>query len=76
MKFDKVTLEGRHVRLEPLSEIHREGLCQAISDGELWNLFVTLVPHLDDIDDFIRHAQIANDSGDGITFATIDRSTS
>ena len=73
MKFEEITLEGRHVRLESLTEKHREGLCQAISDGELWNLFVTLVPHVDDIDNFLINAQIAHEAGDGLAFAIIDK---
>ena len=75
MKFEEVTLEGRHVRLESLSEKHRKGLCQAISDGELWNLFFTLVPHVDDINNFLINAQIAHEAGDGLAFATIDKTT-
>ena len=43
MQFEKVPLEGSHVRLVPLTEIHSTELIDAISDGELWKLFVTLV---------------------------------
>jgi|SRR3990167_3679544 len=75
MIFEKVTLDGKHVRLEPLSEVHREGLCQAISDGELWNLFVTLVPHVNGIDEFVNNAYFAHKSGDGLAFATINKTT-
>src|SRR5438874_2238922 len=31
-----VTLEGRHVRLEPLSLAHQDGLCAVGLDAELW----------------------------------------
>ena len=31
-----VTLEGRHVRLEPLSLAHHDRLCAVGLDGELW----------------------------------------
>ena len=75
MKFEEVTLEGRYVRLEPLSAEHEKGLCQAISDGALWNLFVTLVPHVDDIDKFLFNAYSTHESGDGLAFATIDKAT-
>ncbi len=75
MKFDKVVLEGQRVRLEPLSTAHKDGLCQAILDGELWNLFVTLVPHINDIDTFIHNAEIAYESGDGLAFAIMDKAT-
>jgi RimJ/RimL family protein N-acetyltransferase len=75
MKFEAVTLEGKFVRLEPLNKGHREGLCEAIEDGELWNLYVTLVPPLAQIDSFLENAQTAFETGDGLTFATIDKTT-
>jgi RimJ/RimL family protein N-acetyltransferase len=73
MIFEKVTLEGNHVRLEPLSEVHRSELIEAISDGELWNLFVTLVPRVEGIDAFIDNALAAHKNEDGLAFATIDK---
>tara|TARA_B100000809_G_C14935533_1_gene458480 strand:+ start:79 stop:663 length:585 start_codon:yes stop_codon:yes gene_type:complete len=73
MSFEPVVLEGEHVRLEPLDGRHKEGLCQAISDGELWNIFVTIVPHPDDIDQFLANAKSAHERGEGLAFATIDR---
>ena len=73
MSFEPVVLEGNHVRLEPLDDRHKNGLCRAISDGELWNLFVTIVPHPDNIDRFLANAQSAHERGDGLTFATIDK---
>lgn len=39
-----ITLLGRHARLEPLSAAHHDGLVEAVQDGELWNLWYTLVP--------------------------------
>src|SRR5690606_6049058 len=73
MSLEKVTLEGRHVRLEPLSADHQQGLYQAISDGALWELFVTLVPHTDQLPQFYEKAQADFLAGDGLTFATIDK---
>ena len=66
-----MVLEGKHVRLESLGEQHKEGVCRAISDGELWNLFVTIVPHPDDIDQFLAKAKSAHERGEGLAFATI-----
>jgi RimJ/RimL family protein N-acetyltransferase len=73
MRFEPVVLEGKYVRLEPLSSAHRQGLCEAISDGELWNLHVTLVPHPSEVDAFLNNAREAYEAGDGLAFATIDR---
>lgn len=42
--LEPVTLEGHHARLEPLTRAHRDGLVEAVKDGELWNLWYTHVP--------------------------------
>ena len=75
MVFEKVTLEGNYVRLEPLSVNHRGELIEAVSDGELWNLFVTLVPRVEGIDAFIESALAAHKNEDGLAFATIDKAS-
>lgn len=70
--FDQVSLKGRHVRLEPLEQKHCDGLREAIIDGELWKLFVTIIPHPDKVDEFIDSAGTAHRNGEGLAFATID----
>jgi len=75
MKFDQSVLESTQVRLEPLSPNHKESLCEAIRDGELWKLFVTTVPHPDDIDTFLSNAQKMFKSSEGVAYATIDKRT-
>ena len=75
MQFEKITLEGQQVRLEPLSDSHKDGLIQAISDGELWKLFFTHVPHIDQIDEFIRQALAIHENGEGLVFTTMDKAT-
>jgi RimJ/RimL family protein N-acetyltransferase len=44
VEISPVTLEGQHVRLEPLTMAHEGALMAAASDGELWNSTVTIVP--------------------------------
>jgi len=75
MKFTPTILDGKFVRLEPLAAHHTQGLCDAIRDGELWKLFVTLVPHPDNIDLFLSNAKHTFDNNEGIAFATIDKQT-
>ena len=75
MPLTKLTLEGQYVRLEPITEAHREGLRAAIADGELWRLFVTLVPHPDQVDEFLSDAQAEYQRGEGLTFATMDKAS-
>src|SRR5262245_43990727 len=72
MKLEETVLEGRFARLEPLEERHGAGLRAAVSDGELWNLFVTLVPRPDEIPRFISNAREAYSRGEDLAFATID----
>jgi N-acetyltransferase len=73
--FEKVVLEGDHVRLEPLAISHKPGLEAAICDGELWKLFVTLVPHPQQLEGFFAQASEWHEAGDGLAFATIDKRT-
>ncbi|HUI61837.1 MAG TPA: GNAT family protein [Steroidobacteraceae bacterium] len=42
--IDPVTLQGRFATLAPLSQAHCDDLCDAVRDGELWNLWYTTVP--------------------------------
>ena len=42
--IEPVTLEGRHVGIEPLAYEHEAGIKAAAADGELWNLWYTSVP--------------------------------
>lgn len=42
--LEPVALEGRHARLEPLSQDHHDGLVAAVKDGELWKLWYTFIP--------------------------------
>jgi len=72
--FDKITLEEELVRLEPLLKKHLMCLSDAIKDGELWALFFTLVPHPDNLDQFLKHALQKHKDNDGLTFVTIDKS--
>src|ERR1051325_1538342 len=39
-----VILEGRGIRLEPLTEGHHDALAAAAADGALWELWFTSVP--------------------------------
>jgi len=73
MVIESVTLEGNFVRLEPLSKEHREGLCRAILDGELWKLLVASVPHPDNVDEFLNDAHNLYKSGVGLAFAVVEK---
>jgi N-acetyltransferase len=75
MEITPVTLEGRHVRLEPLSEAHEESLVAAAGDGELWNSTVTLVPTRDTMAAYISASLDAQAQGRELPFIIIRKST-
>ena len=50
-----VTLERHDIRLEPLTHAHDDELTNAGADGDLWKLWVTVVPTRDE-----AHAYIAD----------------
>ncbi|MEU1085594.1 GNAT family N-acetyltransferase [Streptomyces sp. NPDC005576] len=75
MELRTTALAGTHVRLEPLTHDHHDGLCEAIRDGELWKLHVTLVPHPHDVGAFIDDALAARSAGTQLAYATIDLAT-
>src|SRR3979411_2052795 len=46
---EPITLSGPHAQLKPLSHDHRDGLTEAVKDGELWKLWYTLIPKPEDM---------------------------
>jgi RimJ/RimL family protein N-acetyltransferase len=72
MTYQKQTLLGRHIRLEPLEEKHRTGISEAIMDGELWQLPFTFIPHPTDMDSFYEKANNDMAGNNSLVFATVD----
>jgi RimJ/RimL family protein N-acetyltransferase len=70
-----VTLEGHGVRLEPLAPAHRDGLAAAVTDGRLWELWYTVVPHPDDIAKYITDALAGQSSGKMLPWAVRELSS-
>jgi RimJ/RimL family protein N-acetyltransferase len=64
-----VTLEGRGIRLEPLTKDHASSLREAASDGKLWELFFTSVPEPDQTDSYISQALEGQAAGHMLPFA-------
>ena len=73
LEVDKITLEGRHVRLEPLDrDRHLAGLAEAIEDGRPWEIPVTSVPGPEDLPHFFADAETAFKQCRELAFATVD----
>jgi RimJ/RimL family protein N-acetyltransferase len=51
-----VVLEGRGIRLEPLTEGHHEALAEATRDGRLWELWFTAIPPPDGMQAYVADA--------------------
>ncbi|HEX5431400.1 MAG TPA: GNAT family protein [Bryobacteraceae bacterium] len=73
MKIEPVTLEGRHVRLEPLSESHHAGLCEIGLDPDLWELIPYRVGTQEEMRAYIQSALAAQAAGTVLPFATLQR---
>jgi len=68
MEIWPITLEGRHVRLEPLTMAHADALAAAAADGELWNTQVTIIPRPEGMNDYIQFALDGLTQGNQLPF--------
>ena len=67
-----VTLSGTHVRLEPLSTGHHDGLCESVRDGALWQLWYTMIPEPAQMRREIQRRLDEQSRGTMCPFAVID----
>ena len=75
MDIQPVTLEGRYVRLEPLTLAHYTDLCEAGLDEELWRWIPQAVRTPDDMRAYIEIALRAQAEGSALPFATVERAS-
>jgi RimJ/RimL family protein N-acetyltransferase len=76
LEVSPITLEGRHVRLEPLTLAHAEDLARAAADGELWKTDVTIIPKPDGMKDYIQAALKGLALGFELPFAIVRKTDS
>ena len=74
-KAEPVTLNGRHVRLEPMHADHEPDLRQAAADGELWRLRITSVPEPDQTAMYIATALMGQQDGTMLPFVVRELSS-
>ncbi|CAN5514697.1 GNAT family protein [soil metagenome] len=72
--LEPVTLTGPHARLEPLSHDHRDGLVEAVKDGDLWKLWYTSIPAPETMDAEIARRLGLQASGSMLPFTVKDAS--
>jgi RimJ/RimL family protein N-acetyltransferase len=69
------TLEGRGVRLEPLSHEHRRDLQAATNDGRLFELWYTVVPRPEEMESYIANALNGFEAGHMLPWAVRELTT-
>jgi RimJ/RimL family protein N-acetyltransferase len=68
--LEPLTLTGRYVTLEPLSQEHHDGLVEAARDGELWRLWYTSVPAPEEMAPEIERRLALQEQGSMLPFTT------
>jgi RimJ/RimL family protein N-acetyltransferase len=76
---EPVTLEGRHVRLEPMTRERADAIAGALAlataDGSMWESKVTSIPPPEGTRAYVAQALAELDAGVSMPFSTIDRAS-
>jgi RimJ/RimL family protein N-acetyltransferase len=75
MSLDPVVLEGRHVRLVPMTREHVPALWQAARDPELWCWTTSQVHSEDDLRRYVKAALAMQAQGTALPFVTTHAAT-
>jgi len=75
MESEQVILSGQAVELRPLQASHAAELVQAASDGELWNMKVTVIPGPETVDGYIATALAGHQAGTVMPFVIVRKDT-
>lgn len=75
MDLTPTTLEGKHVRLEPLGHEHTDALLEFAIDPDLWRYTPSRITSREDLTRFIDIALDWQKAGTGLAFATVDRAS-
>jgi RimJ/RimL family protein N-acetyltransferase len=70
--IEPVALRGPHATLEPLAHAHRDGLIEAVRDGELWKLWYTFVPAPERMEEEIARRLALQEAGSMLPFTVRD----
>jgi RimJ/RimL family protein N-acetyltransferase len=75
MQIEPMTLEGTHVRLEPLEREHVEGLCAVGLDPEIWRWTQSQVGSPEQMRDYVETALRWQAERTALPFATVEKGT-
>lgn len=73
--FSPITIEGRFVRLEPLSAAHADGLTSAASSSRIWQYMPVMIDSRPAMESWITTALAEQAAGTSLPFAIIDHAT-
>ncbi len=65
-------LEGRGIRLEPLTDAHHDALVEASADGRLWELWYVAVPVVEEMRAYVADALKGQSEGHMLPWAVRD----
>ncbi len=68
MQLEEREFEGRHVTLIPMRCEHTESLMKAAADGELWNLWYTIVPKPEETHSYVLDTLKEREVGNALPF--------
>jgi RimJ/RimL family protein N-acetyltransferase len=75
MAIAPATLEGRYVRLEPLTAEHTKGLAEIGLDEDLWRWIPTPVRTTEEMSAYVQTALKEQANGSALPFALIERAS-
>ena len=75
MNIHPIILEGKGVRLEPLTQAHHAQLCEVGLDDELWRLTTTIIRTPEDMKKYIDAAAKDFSDGKALPFAIIEKAS-
>lgn len=75
MQVEPVTLEGRHIRLEPLRMEHHEALCEWGLDPLLWRFTTTNIRTPEEMRGYVETALKEQQAGKSLPFVTVEQSS-
>jgi RimJ/RimL family protein N-acetyltransferase len=75
MDLSPVVLSGTHVRLEPLSLLHLDGLVDVGLAPDLWERTTTRIGTRGEMEDYVRTALLWQSQNTALPFATIEQET-
>jgi len=73
MNVQPISLEGAHVKLEPLSYAHHQQLCEVGLDPELWKITMTLIRTPEEMKNYIETALKEQQEVRSLPFAIIEK---